>query len=63
MYADSEARERSISFSISKYCDATRPAVLPELQALLSAIQPSGLILPQSIAGKTIDYTLNRGWN
>ena len=36
------------------------PALLGELHALLSAMQASGTILPQSVAGKAINYTLKR---
>ena len=34
--------------------------MLAELKALLLAMQSSGAILPKSIAGKAISYTLNR---
>ena len=34
--------------------------ILAELHALLFAIQASGTILPQSVAGKAINYTLKR---
>jgi hypothetical protein len=36
------------------------PAVLAELHALLLAMQDSGTILPKSIAGNAISYTLKR---
>jgi hypothetical protein len=36
------------------------PAILAELQALLLAMQASGTILPKSIAGNAISYTLIR---
>jgi transposase len=34
--------------------------LLDELHALLSAMQASGTILPQSVAGKAVNYTLKR---
>ena len=34
--------------------------MLDELHALLTAMQASGTILPQSVAGKAVNYTLKR---
>jgi len=34
--------------------------LLDELHALLSAMQSSGTILPQPVAGKAVNYTLKR---
>jgi transposase len=36
------------------------PALLDELQTLLTAMQASGTILPKSVAGKAVNYTLKR---
>ena len=36
------------------------PALLDELHALMSAMQSSGTILPQPVAGKAVNYTLKR---
>ena len=41
-------------------CLAHAPALLDELHALLSAMRASAAILPQSVAGKAINYTLKR---
>lgn len=58
---DREAREQKLSLDDRHALRQERaPAVLTELQALLLAMQSSGAILPKSIAGKAISYTLNR---
>jgi len=58
---DRQAREQKLSLDDRHALRQERaPALLSELHALLSEMKTSGLILPQSIAGKTINYTLNR---
>jgi len=58
---DREAREQKLSLDDRHALRQERaPAVLAELKALLLAMQSSGAILPKSIAGKAISYTLNR---
>jgi len=58
---DREAREQKMSLADRHALRRERaPALLGELHALLSAMQTSGTILPQSAAGKAINYTLKR---
>jgi transposase len=58
---DREAREQKLSLDDRHALRQERaPAVLAELHALLLAMQASGAILPKSIAGNAISYTLNR---
>jgi transposase len=58
---DREAREQNLSLDDRHALRQQRaPALLDELHALLSAMQASGTILPQSVAGKAIKYTLKR---
>jgi transposase len=58
---DREAREQKLSLDDRHALRQERaPAVLVELHALLLAMQASGAILPKSIAGNAISYTLNR---
>jgi transposase len=58
---DREAREQELSLADRHALRQERaPALLDELHALLSAMQASGTILPQSVAGKAINYTLKR---
>lgn len=58
---DREAREQNLSLDDRHALRQERtPALLDELHALLSAMQASGTILPQSVAGKAIRYTLKR---
>ena len=58
---DREAREQKLSLDDRHALRQERaPAILAELQALLFEMKASGLILPQSIAGKAISYTLTR---
>jgi transposase len=58
---DREAREQNLSLEDRHALRQERvPAILAELQALLLAMQVSGAILPKSIAGKAISYTLTR---
>ena len=58
---DRQAREQNLSLADRHALrQELAPALLDELQALLSAMQASGTILPQSIAGKAINYTLKR---
>ena len=58
---DREAREQNLSLDDRHALRQERtPALLDELHALLSAMQASGAILPQSVAGKAIRYTLKR---
>jgi len=58
---DREAREQKMSLADRHALRQERaPALLDELNALLSAMQTSGTILPQSVAGKAINYTLKR---
>ena len=58
---DRQAREQNLSLADRHALRQERaPALLDELHALLSAMQASGTILPQSVAGKAINYTLKR---
>ena len=58
---DREAREQKLSLEDRHALRQERvPAILAELQALLLAMQASGTILPKSIAGNAISYTLIR---
>ena len=58
---DREAREQNLSLDDRHRLRQERaPALLSELHALLSEMQASGTILPQSVAGKAINYTLKR---
>jgi transposase len=58
---DREAREQNLSLDDRHTLRQERaPALLDELHALLSEMQASGTILPQSVAGKAINYTLKR---
>src|ERR1017187_7511330 len=58
---DREAREQQLSLEDRHALRQERvPAILAELHALLFAMQASGTILPKSIAGKAISYTLTR---
>jgi len=58
---DREARERKLSLDDRHALRQERaPALLAELQALLLAMQASRTILPKSIAGKAVAYTLTR---
>ena len=58
---DRKAREQNLSLAdrhaLRQEC---APALLDELHALLTAMQASGTTLPQSVAGKAINYTLKR---
>ena len=58
---DREAREQNLSLADRHALRKARaPVLLDELHALLTAMQASGTILPQSVAGKAIKYTLKR---
>jgi hypothetical protein len=58
---DREAREQQLSLDDRHALRQERaPAILAELQALLFEMKASGSILPKSIAGKAISYTLTR---
>ena len=58
---DREAREQKLSLDERHALRKERvPAILAELHALLLAMQASGTILPKSIAGNAISYTLMR---
>ena len=58
---DRQAREQNLSLADRHALrQELAPALLDELLALLSAMQSSGTILPQSVAGKAIHYTLRR---
>jgi len=58
---DREAREQKLSLDYRHALRQERvPAILAELHALLLAMQASGTILPKSIAGNAISYTLVR---
>jgi hypothetical protein len=52
--------KRKITQACRKDTQERVPAILTELQALLLAMQASGAILPKSIAGNAISYTLKR---
>ena len=58
---DREAREQKLSIEDRHTLRQERvPAIVAELHALLLAMQTSGTILPKSIAGNAIAYTLTR---
>lgn len=58
---DREAREQNLSLADRHGLRLERaPAFLDELHALLTDMKASGTILPQSVAGKAINYTLKR---
>ena len=58
---DREAREQHMSLDDRHALRRERPpALLDDLQTLLTAMQASGTILPKSVAGKAINYTLKR---
>jgi transposase len=58
---DRQAREQNLSLddrhALRQEC---APALLHELHMLLNEMKASGAILPQSVAGKAINYTLKR---
>ena len=58
---DRQAREQKLSLYDRHALRQERArALLDELHALLTAMQASGTVLPQSVAGKAINYTLKR---
>ena len=58
---DREAREQKLSLEDRHALRQERaPALLSKLEALLLEMKASGAILPKSIAGKAINYTLKR---
>ena len=58
---DREAREQKLSLEDRHALRQERaPAIIQKLHALLLEMKASGIILPQSIAGKAISYTLAR---
>jgi hypothetical protein len=58
---DREAREQKLSLEDHHALRQERvPTILAELHKLLLAMQASGTILPKSIAGNAISYTLTR---
>jgi transposase len=58
---DREAREQKLSLDDRHALRQERaPALLDELHGLLLAMQASGTILPKSLTGKAINYTLKR---
>ena len=58
---DREAREQHLSLDARHALRQERaPGILAELHALLAAMKESDLILPQSVEGKAIAYTLKR---
>jgi hypothetical protein len=58
---DRQAREQRLSLDDRHALRQERaPALLNELRVLLTVMQESGSILPQSVAGKAINYTLKR---
>ena len=58
---DREAREQNLSLPDRHALRQEHaPALLDELHKLLFAMQASGTILPKSVAGKAINYTLKR---
>jgi len=58
---DREAREQKLSLEDRHALRQEHaPAIVGELHALLLAMQASGMILPKSIAGNAISYTLTR---
>jgi transposase len=58
---DRQASEQNLSLADRNALRQERaPALLDEIHALLSKMQTSGTVLPQSVAGKAINYTLKR---
>jgi len=58
---DREAREQKLSLDDRHALRQERaPALLSELKSLLEEMKASGTILPKSVAGKAINYTLKR---
>lgn len=58
---DRQAREQNLLLDERHALRQERaPALLDELHALLVAMEASGTILPQSVAGKAVNYTLKR---
>jgi len=58
---DRQAREQNLSLADRHALRRERaPALLSDLHALLSEMKASSTILPQSVAGKAINYTLKR---
>jgi transposase len=58
---DRQAREQNLPLADRHVLRQERaPALLDQLHALLVAMEASGAILPQSIAGKAVNYTLKR---
>jgi transposase len=58
---DREAREQNLSLDDRHALRQERaPELLKQLHALLEQMKECGLILPQSVAGKAIKYTLKR---
>jgi hypothetical protein len=58
---DRQAREQNLSLADRHALRQDHAPALPdELHALLSAMQASGTILPQSVGGRAINYTLKR---
>ncbi len=58
---DRDAREQNLSLDARHALRQERvPAILAELHTLLLAMQDSDLILPQSVEGNAIAYTLKR---
>ncbi|MGA3134321.1 MAG: IS66 family transposase [Terracidiphilus sp.] len=58
---DRQAREQNLSLADRHALRQERaPALLDELHALLVAMEASCAVLPQSIAGKALNYTLKR---
>jgi hypothetical protein len=58
---DREARKQNLSLDDRHALRQEHtPALLDELHTLLLEMKTSGLILPQSVADKAINYTLKR---
>ena len=58
---DRDAREQNLSLADRHALRQERaPTLLAELHALLSEMRTSCTILPQSVAGKAVSYTLKR---
>lgn len=58
---DRQAREQNLSLADRHALRLEfAPALLDELHVLLAAMQASDAVLPQSVAGKAINYTLKR---
>jgi transposase len=58
---DRQAREQKLSLDDRHALRKERaPALLDEIHALLTEMQASGSVLPQSVAGKATNYTLKR---